>query len=591
MSTSTTDTTPAVSAGLRRHPVRRLAPLVRLVRFVLVKTLVDPVRTGRLRSSGWPPGLRVVATVVVVLYVLLMLSAVFAGAFRRSDRLLFSPPDESLPSWGLPLLLLGTILALSCLFTAGLHLWVPARIAVTGITMAVLLYPVEWDDLAPADAVIIGLTAVLPLLVGLRWRSPFHWGELVVSLVVIGHALVVFQTWGLASLRAGTPDIQLSQLSRVTAPLWALAVPVAVLAGAALIEITTAAATWTATGVWQRVDRHRTRRTARWSGSVLVLLALARVVQEGRRLRDPGDPVQVRELLVGLVVAVLVLGACAGVTAIADRVPRGDAARRPDPEELLEVWSRYGWVLALVVGLGISGQLLASVVVRACGQVALARQVLDFGGTWITLASAVLSSLLALVAALVQAGRGRRLAPVLLITFALFFGTASMLDYLHVVTRTEDILTAVTAATVLLLGWLALRRRLTLEAQVALSGVLLVTLVYPYRSWLTEPVVALVSLTGVSAALLAGLLWRLLTDLGYARDDSAGFPQPSRVLLGLASSLVGVTSAAQVALLGGRADLDLAVAEQVGDSFLGFPLVLAVSFTGLALAAHGRDVR
>lgn len=568
-----------------------LPSAAQLARFVLERTFLDPVRQGHLRLRGWPPGLGVIAIVSVALYAVLMLAATFAGLFRRTDRLLFSPPNQTLPVTALPLILVGMILALSCLFTAGLHLRVPLRIATSVFTMAVLLYPVDWDELGRADWLIIGLTALLPIVLVLRWRFGFRWWEFVVSLGIIGHAVVVFQVVGLAGLREVAPGIQLSQLSRVTAPLWALAVPVAVLAGAALVEITTSAATWTATGMWQLIDRHRSGRSARWSCLVLGLLVVGRVVQDGVRLTSRSQPVLLRELLVGAIVAVVVLAACFGVTTLADRVPRGDAARRPDPDDLLPVWSRYGWLLALIVGGSISMQLLASVVVRGFGQIAFARTILNFGGPSITVVLAVAGSVLAFLASLVLAGRGRRLAAVLAIAFATMFGAASTLDYFRILTRTDDILTAVTAAAVLLLGWLVLRRRLTLEAQVALSGVMLLTLAYPYRTWVTEPLVSLVSLTGVSAALLVGLLWRLLTDNGYTRGDSAGFPQPSRVLLALTSSLVGVGFAAQVALLGGRSDLDLAVAEQVGDSFLGFPLVLAVAFTGLALAARGRDVR
>lgn len=562
-----------------------------LIRFVLERTLVDPVREGHLSARGWPPGLRAIVVVSVTVYALLMLAATFAGLFRRTDRLLFAPPDQTLPVAALPLILAAMILALSCLFTAGLHLWVPLRIVTSVVIMAVLLYPVDWDQPERADWLIVGLTALLPVLLILRWRARFRWWELVVSLVIIGHAVIAYQVVGLAELRAVTPGIQLSELSRVTAPLWALAVPVAVLAGAALVEITTSAATWTVRGVWQRVGRHANRRTTRWSVLVLGLLVAGRVAQDVARLTSRSQPVLFPEVLVGAVIALVVLAACAGVTALADGVPHGDAARRPNVDDLLPVWSRYGWLLALVIGASISLQLLVSVVVRGFGQVALARTVLDFGGTSITLALAVAGSLLALVAALVLAGRGRRRAAVLLVAFAVMFGAASTLDYLHLVTQTDDIITAVTVVAVLVLGWLVLRRRLTLEAQIALSGVLLLTLAYPYRSWVTDPLVSLVSLTGVSATLLVGLLWRLLTDNGFTRDDSVRFPQPSRVLLALASSLVGVTFAAQVSLLGGRSDLDLALAEQVGDSFLGFPLVLAVAFTGLALAARGRDVR
>ena len=85
-------------------------------------------------------------------------------------------------------------------------------------------------------------------------------------------------------------------------------------------------------------------------------------------------------------------------------------------------------------------------------------------------------------------------------------------------------------------------------------------------------------------------LWRLLTDNGYAAGDSPGFPRASRVLLVLANALVGVVFAALLALRGGAWALDLRQAESIGDTIVGFPLVLALMFSGLTLAVRGGGV-
>lgn len=85
--------------------------------------------------------------------------------------------------------------------------------------------------------------------------------------------------------------------------------------------------------------------------------------------------------------------------------------------------------------------------------------------------------------------------------------------------------------------------------------------VLEYRHVLDEPLTAAFSLVGVSAALLVGLLWRMLTDNGYSRTDSRRFPQPSRVLVALASTTYAVTAIGLVSLIGGDSAYDIELLE------------------------------
>jgi hypothetical protein len=558
-----------------------------LVRFVLRRTFADPVRDGRLDPRGWPAGLRPIATVALLTYVLVTVTAVFASYVRGHTRLLFLPPNQTLPAPAVALVCVALILALTCLFTAGLHLRVPLRVATIVVTVAVLLYPLDWSEPGAATWVGAGLAASLLVIAALRWRRSFHWLEFVASLLVIGNAVIAHQVFGLAELSAVDPALQVSELTNLTLPLGALAVPAAVLAGAALVEITTAAATWTVRGAWSRLGRGR-RHVGTATAVVLMVLIAGRVAQEVQRMSSRSDPVRPSQLVLGAAIAAAVGLACGLATWLADRRPTGDPRRRPDPDELLSTWSRCTPVLAVVVAVVISGQLLVSIVLRAFGLANAGSWVLHLGGTAATAVLALVSAVAAILAALVVSLRGWRTAGLLLMAFGTMYGASTLFDYVDLITTTDDILAAVTLAAVLLLGGLALRRRLTTEAQVAVAGVLLLNIAYRYRGWFTDPLTQLVSLTGVSAALLVGLIWRILTDNGFTRRDSVGFPQPSRVLIALGNAVVGVTFAAQVGLLGGRFDLDLAAMEHAGDTFLGFPLVLGVSFAGLSLAARGR---
>lgn len=561
-----------------------------LVGFVLRRTVADPVRAGRLTDTGWPPGLRAVVGAGLVTYAGLLLAAVISPAMRAGNRLVFTPPDQTLPALALPLICLAMIVALACLFTAALHLVWWLRLTIALVVVAIVLAPVDWAATAPIDWATLVLAGSLLGLVVARWNRRFHWLEFVVSLSLIGQAVVGHQLVRLAGLRQVDPSIAFSELSRLTLPLWALAVPAAILAGAALVEITTAAVTWTAKGLWGGALGRRPE-SDRWLAVAVLVVVVGRAAQVAEQITDVTDPLRLDELATGAVVAAVVLGSCALVTWLADRVPAGDPARRPDPDDLLPVWTRWTPFLALILAAAVSLQLLLGVVLQGLGLASAGRGIRDLGGAYATLAWAILGCVVAVTGGLVLARRGWRLSALLLIAFGTMYGLASVAELWRLTVSTDAVLVAGSLAAVGLLIWLAARRRLGFEAQVAVTGVLLLTIAYEYRDWIDEPLTQALGLAGVSAALLVGLLWRILTDNGYTRGDSIRFPQPSRVLLALANAIVGAASAAQVALLGGKFDLDLSQIERIGDTYLGFPLVLAVVFAGLSLAARGRDVQ
>ena len=290
-------------------------------------------------------------------------------------------------------------------------------------------------------------------------------------------------------------------------------------------------------------------------------------------------------------VAVVAAG-CATSTRLADRTAAGDARVRPDPDDLLPAWRRSAPALAVVLGATVGLQLLLGVVLRSFGLRSAGAFVAGAGtSATVVVGAAATTSLAVLVVAAVLSLRGWRQTGLVLTATGLTYGFQTLFSVLNVLTGTDDVLAVATLVAIVLLVVLAVRRRLTTQAEIGIAGVLLLTAVHRYRDWFDEPVTALVSLSGVSAALLVGLVWRLLTDNAFARGDSPGLPRSSRVLLALANALVGVTAAALVALLGGRSLLDLRQTEALGDGVLGFPLVLAVVFASLTLAARGREVR
>lgn len=570
----------------RRTALGVLGPTWRASRFVLVRTFADPVRGGRLRDDGWPPGLRALVGAAVAVYGVLMLAAVFAPAVRSHDQLLFVPPDTTMPRLAVPLLGTGLVLALACLQSGVLHVRVPIRIAGTAVVAAILLNQIDWSDLGAADLVSVAFTALLPLLVLARVRRRFHWLEPVVALVAVGGAVVAYQGFSLTTLADTSPGLRISRLDTLLLPVWGLAAPVSILAGAALVEITTVATTWSVATAWDVVGHRPGAR--RWTTTLLLALVAGRTVQETLRFADPTALVGTKGLLVAaaLVAVAFVLGAV--VTTLADRTGAGDVRRPPDPDDVVAAWRGSAPYLALALAAGIGLQSLVEVLLHAVGLTRAGLVVRRFGGDTSVLVSALLVTGAALVTSLVLARRGWGRTGLVLVTFATMFGAQAAFSATNLVTTTDDLLTVVSGVAVVLLVVQALRRRLDAGTEVALAGVLALGIAYTFRDWFTEPLTQLASLTGVGAALLVGLIWRLLTDNAYAGGDSPGFPRASRVLLVLANALVGLVFAALLALRGGAYTLDLRQAESIGDTIVGFPLVLAVMFSGLSLAVRGR---
>lgn len=91
---------------------------------------------------------------------------------------------------------------------------------------------------------------------------------------------------------------------------------------------------------------------------------------------------------------------------------------------------------------------------------------------------------------------------------------------------------------------------------------------------------------GVDSAVSIGSVL-LLTDNAFAIGDSVLFPRPSRVLLIIANAVFGSSAIALLALQGGVTDTNLGLLESLGDSQLGFSLVVTVLLLQLLTAIFG----
>lgn len=593
------DTTSATPTGRSRG--RRL---LGLVGFVAQRVVGDPVRAGRLRDTGWPPGLKAVVVVGLLLYALVMGLAVFGGDLRAVAELGYRAPSETFPLVALPVIIAAVVFIVSCLFTAALHLAWWLRPLVLLVVLAIVLRPLDLTQDHWTNLLFLAAAVALVLLMAARWTKPFHWGEFGVTLVIIGHAVVADVAFRNELYAGFATDLRLNSLSLIMLVMWGLATPAALLAGSAMAELTISAVSWTVAGVARSV-------LARTSAVVCLVLigtaAVWRFVRSGWKVYGAEQPDPPLTFVVGVVMTLVLGGACLLVSRIPPAGGWGPPyggngpvegtgpvegngpyeGNGPDGE-MVATWSRATLPMALLLSACMVGTTQLREVLRVVGLGGLGDQIVNLGGSnqlWFLTALLAVSALLW---AIRLARRGRRTEAVVWTAFGAMLATGTANTLIGLEAAVSGILTAVT---VLVLGATAVLVRQgewRSRSVVGLAALAVLAVAFEYREYIFEPVTALFTLTGVAAGLLVGLLWRLLTDNGFSHSDSPRFPRSSRVLLALANATMGVTAAAMVSLLGGYWELNLNLAEDAGDTILGSTLLFAIVFGALQAALRRR---
>lgn len=588
MTTTTEDLPPAPDPHPRR---RRWATAGRTV---LTQTLVEPVADGRLRDDGWPYGLRAIVAAGYVMFGLAALTVAFSGRIRSGSTLMVTGASAlGLPrqaQWLLVALLgFGVALFLSAVLHA------PWWGRLVGLVFTLLLMG-SWSVRSPAIAgswlwPLLGAATMVALLVFviLRWRRRFAWWEFAVVWGLVGAATVVGVFTQRFSRTFGydfTPQL----LQQTAAILGTLALPAATLAGAAVAEIAVRA-TVSATRTAQRLS-HR-----RWPYVILAVVLAARLAQIGWLLahRDAvtgGWPTAITALVLTLAFT----GVAVGV--------RWLGRAHPEPPSVSTLSDELGRV-----GFGVGAALLAIIVplqvVLVVVQVLLS---LDPGGPLgrigLNVAPLVSSAvdpirigvavgLIVLAARAARRGqRGRALMlgciAVMLVALArsAFLGdaTAAPLDQdaLNVIVSGV----AVTTTLVCLL-----RRRLTANRAVALAGVLILSGLFSYRDFISDPLGALLGFSG-AALVLFGLTWDLLTGSHWGNTTSPRFPRPTRVMLVLTNSLLTMLVLAYAALVrDGSTTIYLDPYAEFGDVLFGTALLAAAVIAVLTGVGEDRSIR
>ncbi len=236
----------------------------------------------------------------------------------------------------------------------------------------------------------------------------------------------------------------------------------------------------------------------------------------------------------------------------------------------------------MIIGVAVWPLLLAELA-RSVGLDVVADRLLSIDiQTQYLLSTPVAIVILAVVAARDARRSGR--PSVLLIMIAVLLAIRELYTLLGVLGTTPGAFVAATTGAVVLLVVQAVRRTLGVDRAVALASVFALSGLYAYRNAITEPLTAALALTGGTVGLMVGVVWRMLTENTFGYGDSVRFPRPSRVLLIMANLLLGASGVALLSLQGGISDTSLLLFEQLGDSQLGFTLIVTVLLVQLLAA-------
>jgi hypothetical protein len=572
-------TDPGLSAGSGPVTGRSSTRLVRFAAGLYRQTLVDPIEQGRLRDLQWPYGLRSIVLVGYIVFVIAGLLVIFSGLIREHSTLIVSGTSLGLPEqlvWPLVLLLSFGVASLMAAAQHG-----PWWLKVLGLLFTLMVMG-TWSLRSPSLAGWAGwpviaacfMTALLALVI-IRWRRGFAWWEFAAMWALIGLGMTV----GVAETREAKiygSDFNPLNLQQTASVLGYLALPAATLAGASVAEVTvraTAAAT-------QNAQRYAKQG---WPYLILVVVLCIRLVQCVWLIaqRDP-----VVDGLTSLLWACALVIAFALVGLVLLSVSRRREST-PVVSELGDELGRVGFAIAAVlIAVTLPIQVFLSVlqVLASLGPGgAAARMSFDVTPlvTRVVDPSRVLVGIVLLVLAVRAARRGQASRAlvlggigVMLVALArqLLFGDRTPApinpDALNLVASVMVVVTVVI---------LLLRRKLTPQRALALAGMLILSALFSYRDFISDPVGAVLGFSG-AALVLFGLTWDLFTGSGWANRESRRFPRHTRVLLVLTNYVLSMTVLAYAALIrDGSTTIYFDPFAQLGDLIFGTGLIAAAA--------------
>jgi len=571
---------------------RRIRDVARatLLEFVR-RVVVDPVRAGRLRDVDWPLGLRPIAVVALVGYVASGALVLLSGPLREWLPLAAQPGIVPLI---LPRALVWVVFACTALSatlaaSGALHVRPWLRWATTAFVALVVLFVSISDpsDVPWARFCSIAACIGLVVFVALRGGRGFRWTDFLVITLLVWVPIIVTAASYTSVNRALGYDFIPVMLSLMLSSLGQLAVPAALAAGATVAGFTVSSALWAAKIVRRVIG-------ARAIFVVLGIVAAWRVWDVTvTALGLPADAQLQGEF--GAAAALLVLISAAWV--VLARVRRGRGM--PSAQGMADRIDGLALVVAActTTSLPATPLIVLSQVVIGYGAPQEIAHAMLLAADLMTTTVAVFGVRLAgacvlLVLAVLQARRGRRTTPELMasvgvamafVAIGVLFGAPPAWG--------SDALAALGAVLALgVLVVLAVRRSLNAGRATWVLIALLMSALFAYREFVTDPIAFLLGFAG-GAVVLFGFVWSFLTGYEQANGDSRAYPRPARVQLVLANALFGITILAFVAL---ARDPDAAMSlgdfADAGAQLYGDPLVASGLLVALWAALRGRPV-
>jgi hypothetical protein len=552
---------------------------------------VLPIREGRLRDIDWPVGLRPIVLLAIVAYSVGVL-LVLTGELIRSNSTLFAQATSQVPQPRSTVWILLALIAFSLVLaqTGAIHVRAWVRWPITGYVCMCLLFLGFSQSVSTNGWLAVGTSvlasAALIVLVAVRGRRAFAWGEFVVVAAIVFFSVTMTVAVSGGQIAMGF-DFTPLLLTSLMAMLSSVAAPATIASGAAVAELAVNSATWLALAIrdglgrialgvliigilaWRTVDLLPTvgdvmRDPLGEGGHILGAIGLIGVLSLAwwglRRLRPTRPAATVPGLIesqltsslpiAAVLTPLLVLTPLIVVATVVTTVAPGPASQT--------AWSIYG-----AIG---SGAAIA---------------------TTRLLVGAVL-----IVLAIVFARRGIAALPELFVAIGLAsaVGGASVVAGGSQLWSPDSVSFVATVICVGLIWWMIVRRTFTMARLSAIAVALLSAALFANPQWLTDPLGAVLP-SATTAAILVGFTWALLSGYPIANRDSAGFPRASRVLLVLANTLFATAVVAYTALSrdpsGG---FDLGLYAELGNVTFGVPLIASALLVAFVAFVRDRPV-
>jgi hypothetical protein len=572
------------------------APPIGFLRALWRETIANRVSDGRLRSQGWPPGLRALVGLALGVYVVAATMVVFSSALRHSERLIvLNNQLVGTPSGVVWLLIFLVSFGLALFATSALHApWWGKIIALLVTAASLGAWGLTTSAGSTSTLTVLAFIAGLVVWYLVRIRRPFVWWEFPVSLVLVGGPVVL----GLLNMRAARAsgfEFAPQMLLQTVDTLSYLVLPAAISAGVAVAEIAVRGAT-VSVNLLDPARGPRVLAHPLLPYLIFAAVVVLRLVQCAWQLAHL-DTVRHGWVAFGPAVAKVILFAV--VAAVVLRLARRHSTD-PCVTELPDDMGRISLpvsVALIAYVLPLTLVLLGlEIVVGLVPDSAVRRWSLDAIPSLSNLTDPIrlVTALALLVLAAVLARRGRvQLAlllgctGVMLISLAQRYLTGGRLPLVH---DADALNLTATAVALVLAGWYLVRRLLTRERAVGLTSMLVLSVLFSYRDFVSDPVGALIGYSG-AALVLFGLTWDFLTSSEWANRGGKRFSQPTRVLLVLANTLMTITVLAYGALVRNPdAALNLERFAELGNVVFGTALLAAAFLAAGRAVADNRPV-